>query len=672
MKKIVIFSYSEYAAKVHEKTLKDIFGDQLKVEIWLASDHTKKMIQADLAIIVSGNLMGYAKQYLAKNTPIISATYTLERMTVEKIKNITQSSKVSLVSYTRYQILQSRKALLMDMGIEKQQLEICGNVSCEKNLNSHVIYFGREVPDHLKKYHVIHIPSRLLSVGMIMEIGVFLGIDFTMCNKAIQEYCKHVTVLHGAGDYETISYDAAYSIFSGHWNAVIMFNNSYEVYYCNEAAERLLGLQIKQYIDKKIGQILPFLKGYTQEQINTFGEQVIDFNGSLRVVRIEMSNMHNAPIGVVCIFNYWTMQKHHDNLERQLHRKHHKAKYTFYQLIGNSSKMAKCKEIARRMADSDENILIQGESGVGKELFAQAIHNASSRKDYPFVALNCGAMVDTLMESELFGYEEGAFTGAKKGGKQGYFEAANNGTLFLDEIGEMPLHMQTRLLRVLQEHEIVRVGGNDAIPINVRVIAATHQDLKQMTKDKTFRTDLYYRLCVLPLHIPSLNERREDIPLLIEYFKQKKNYTFQISDSALCFMKNYNYEGNIRELENCLSYLSNLQKGVIEVEDLPEYMQDIQLDCMLSQNPVTSFCGNGKDMVLKAIFDINHEKGTGAGRRSVREYLIQKKYPMGETEIRKIMNVLEQEGMIAVSAGRGGSRVTEEGYRKIESNKTVQ
>ncbi len=232
-----------------------------------------------------------------------------------------------------------------------------------------------------------------------------------------------------------------------------------------------------------------------------------------------------------------------------------RARYTFDDFIGESTEIVKIKEYAKNVADSPSTILIEGESGTGKEVLAQAIHNYSSRRDYGFVAINCGAISKNLIESELFGYDEGAFTGAKKGGHPGKFELANGGTLFLDEIGEMPLDMQVNLLRVLQEGVVTRVGGHKYIPVNVRIIAATNKDLRKEVARGTFRQDLYYRLSVIPIIIPPLRERKGDIALLTERFLKIKSKKLEksvpeISREDYLKILNYNWYGNVRELEN--------------------------------------------------------------------------------------------------------------------------
>ena len=206
-----------------------------------------------------------------------------------------------------------------------------------------------------------------------------------------------------------------------------------------------------------------------------------------------------------------------ENIVRtNLMKRGHTSKYDFSNIIGKSKKITETKEIARKLARSNSTLLLIGESGTGKELFAHAIHKASNKQHGPFVAVNFAALPENLLESELFGYEEGAFTGARKGGHAGLFEQAHKGTIFLDEIGDASMKIQARLLRVLQEKEVLRIGGTKIIPIDVRIIAATNKNLEDLVSAGKFREDLFYRLKVLPIRIPPLRERKEDIPLLIE------------------------------------------------------------------------------------------------------------------------------------------------------------
>lgn len=254
--------------------------------------------------------------------------------------------------------------------------------------------------------------------------------------------------------------------------------------------------------------------------------------------------------------------------------------YTFDSIIGASEAIRQCIQQARLVAITNSTVLLFGETGTGKELFAQSIHNASQRPNGPFVAINCGAIPTSLVESQLFGYESGAFTGARKEGQQGLFEQASGGTLFLDEISEMELELQSRLLRVLQEREVVRIGGKKRIAVDVRIIASTNKDLWQMVVNGKFRQDLYYRLNVVDLRIPLLRERTEDIPLLTRHFIKQFSSTFgtfarDISPKALECLIHYSWPGNIRELQNCIERTINLcAHEIIQQDDLPALIKN--------------------------------------------------------------------------------------------------
>lgn len=249
-----------------------------------------------------------------------------------------------------------------------------------------------------------------------------------------------------------------------------------------------------------------------------------------------------------------------------------KAVYTFDKIIGKNEHFCKVIAFAKKIADSRSGILILGESGTGKELFAQAIHNHSDRREEPFVALNCGAIPKTLIEAELFGYEEGAFTGAKASGNPGKFEIADGGTLFLDEIGEMPLDMQTRLLRIIEEGTVSRVGSTKEFVVDVRIIAASNKDLREEVEKGNFRKDLYYRLNVLPLILPRLSQRKDDIPILIDYFmnrisKKLNKKPYPLTAEQMEQLMNYEWPGNIRELENFVELIINAESLPIEMPE---------------------------------------------------------------------------------------------------------
>lgn len=252
-------------------------------------------------------------------------------------------------------------------------------------------------------------------------------------------------------------------------------------------------------------------------------------------------------------------------------------KNSFAFIIGNSSRILKVKIEAKKVAGGNASILITGESGTGKELFARAIHNESRRSDGPFIAINCAAIPESLLESELFGYATGAFTGANKNGKAGKFELASGGTIFLDEIGDMPLQFQVKLLRVLQDKAVIPIGSNMVKPVDVRVISATNRNLDELVGKKLFREDLFYRLNVIPIEIPPLRERREDIPALLTYFIDKYCACYgikapAISSSAMHILTEYPWRGNVRELQNTVEYIVNLlqDEEIIDIGHLPE------------------------------------------------------------------------------------------------------
>ncbi len=252
----------------------------------------------------------------------------------------------------------------------------------------------------------------------------------------------------------------------------------------------------------------------------------------------------------------------------------HRKLHTFAEIKGMSEQLQVAINSAKRVAKGDSTIMLRGESGTGKELFAQSIHSESERKDKPFVTINCAAIPKDLLESELFGYEKGAFTGAEKD-KPGRFEIANKGTIFLDEIGDMPLYLQAKILRVIQEKTIERIGSNKSSDIDVRIITATHQNLEQLVKEEKFREDLYYRINVIPIFIPPLRDRKEDMPILIEHYMREFSKAMnrppkKLSEEALHKLLDYHWPGNIREMQNVVRHVVELEIGeTVTLKSLP-------------------------------------------------------------------------------------------------------
>ena len=315
-----------------------------------------------------------------------------------------------------------------------------------------------------------------------------------------------------------------------------------------------------------------------------------------------------------------------------------KDKYKFENIIGISFPMQKVFEMIEKVADTNATVLITGESGVGKELVARAIHYNSSRKDNPLVVVNCGAIPETLLESELFGYEKGAFTGAT-GTRYGRFELAHGGSMFLDEIGDMSFNLQVKLLRVLQEKTFERVGGSKSINVDVRIIAATNRILDDLVRDGKFREDLYYRLNVVPIHLPPLRERRQDIPLLLNYFLERSNKMNSAeidgcSESAMSVLMNYTYPGNVRELQNLIERVVVLKKkGIIDLEDLPDkiYLSEQSQSSFEIEKGYDTLVSNfEKSLILQALQETNGVKSKAAQVLSLnRTTLIEKMKRLG-------------------------------------------
>ena len=253
-------------------------------------------------------------------------------------------------------------------------------------------------------------------------------------------------------------------------------------------------------------------------------------------------------------------------------------------IIGSNKQIRQLKDSIKKIAKSNSTVLISGESGTGKELIARSIHSQSDRATKPFIAVNCAAIPDSLLESELFGYVKGAFTGASVQGRVGHFELANKGVIFLDEIGDMPLHLQAKILRVLQDKKLTPIGSNKVVQLDVRVVAATNKNLKQLMEENKFREDLYYRLNVIPITVPPLRKRLDDIEKLSYHFLKRYNESFaknvtKIDDDVLQIFMEYDWNGNIRELENVIEYMMNVtENDTLTLESLPSNMLEKKSD----------------------------------------------------------------------------------------------
>ena len=351
-------------------------------------------------------------------------------------------------------------------------------------------------------------------------------------------------------------------------DAILAIDENGRIQVLNPPAERIMGCRAADSVGQPVEAVLP---NTLLPDVLESGEKQLD---QIMQIHQTLCNTNRIPIlvdgqrrGVVATFqDVKQLQNSEQKIRLKLHEKGLVAKYAFNDILGDSPAIRSTIQIARSYAASRASVLILGETGTGKELFAQSIHNASDRRDGPFVAINCAAVSNSLLESELFGYEAGAFTGASRGGREGVFELAHGGTLFLDEIGEIPRETQVELLRVLQEKEIRRVGGSRVIPVDVRIIAATNKDLLQETVEGRFREDLYYRLDVLDLKLPPLRERGDDVKILgLHLFRQLPGGKDPIMQSQFLYLLEqvgpYQWYGNIRELQNFVERANILMRN---------------------------------------------------------------------------------------------------------------
>ncbi|MDQ0285950.1 PAS domain S-box-containing protein [Desulfofundulus luciae] len=382
------------------------------------------------------------------------------------------------------------------------------------------------------------------------------------------------------------------NIFHSTHEGYIAIDNDGRVLMLNEPMAELLGVTIETAVGRHIREVAPDRRLFQILWIGKlqYGEVVRIRGRETVVMRVPLYNrgkmvgtvskvMFHDVEQLLALAKKISTQRRNFSYPSTTQNDNQTARYTVDNLIGASRDMIRLKETIRRVAQGPSTVLIRGESGTGKELVAHALHTASPRHRGPFIKVNCAAVPENLLESELFGYQEGAFTGARKGGQIGKFEQADGGTIFLDEIGDMPLPMQAKILRVLQEKEIERLGDTRTRAVDVRVVAATNRDLEELIRQGHFREDLYYRLNVVSLYIPPLRERLDDLPLLVNHFIKKFNREFGllvrgVSPEVWEMLCAYDWPGNVRELENVMERAFNLVEGdTIEVKHMPPYLQ---------------------------------------------------------------------------------------------------
>jgi len=442
-----------------------------------------------------------------------------------------------------------------------------------------------------------------LGGGLSHSIAPSYGFDSVFLNaseESIRETVHSAELLIAKLEREMIRSELVENMLEKVHDAVVSIDEKGIVTLFNERARQLLKKNTEDVVNRSLLEVLPELS-FLNDALTTaqpIKESMRQLHSDLIVsVSATLIAVDDQIKGVLCTFQDITqLQTLEKKIRYQLNKQGLVAKLTFNEMIVEDPISISCRDSAMKMAKTEGTILIYGESGVGKEVYAQSIHNASSRSHAPFVAVNCAALTETLLESELFGYEEGAFTGARKGGKPGLFELAHGGTIFLDEINSIPPALQVKLLRVLEEREVMRIGSDYVIPLDVRIIAASDVSLKQSVVSGEFRADLFYRLDVLELMIPSLRERKGDVLPLFRNFLHELEFEEAMDEQLIERLLRYDWPGNVRELRNAAqryALLENLQlddagqepaeweSGVISLRDIQQRVEEEVIEMLL-------------------------------------------------------------------------------------------
>ena len=628
------------------------------------------LIQADLVVMSSKILGEEMSEFVKPGCPILIANRSLNIENIQKLFGIPKGTKAYFVNDIKENVRLCIDSL-KEIGIDYIDF-IPYYPGCRVYQTANLAITAGEaalVPDQVET--VIDLGARIIDVSTIVQI--LKKLDLMEQRLELVSFKYRETMIGFSKHLYNLFNEIANTnqnfakILNQINDGIIAFSSDGTISIFNEKSKQILGAHFAgESIDHAIED--KSIRDYLTEQ-NDMADKLFRLdNGDFIISKFRIDNNDTT---VCTIKNTKENKDMETKLRQSLIKRGYFAKYQFDDIIGPSQTMRETVHIAKKLAKSELSILIYGESGVGKELFASAIHNESQRKRGPFVAVNFSALSEDLVESELFGYEEGAFTGAKKGGKIGIFEQANEGTIFLDEIGDISLKIQTRLLRVLQEKEIRRVGGSENIPINVRIIAATNKNLIQMCGEGTFREDLYHRLRKFYLKIPSLNSRSEDVDALVAHFiKKHGKENWQISNEIMEILRNNQWNGNVRELENTIEYfMAVCEDHTVKITDLPEDLFDHSIKTKSSfdmYNEILFEKGNMDEYIfmLTSIKEFT-EKGFTISRKTMASVAKDEFPKMTEERIRKKADDLQELGLITKSVGRIGMRLTLNGLKYV-------
>ncbi len=682
--------------------IREIFEDGFNIKkIRVEEAYGYGEISGDMVLLPSNSILNVVKNKISSSSEIAVMSRTISLEGFDKLKSQDVEKSIYLVDNT-YERACEISTVVYKLGLKEIDMLPLGIDKVEKTAKAKSdVFVVLDNYSRINGVETVNIGEALLDINTIIDIAVGLDALYLLMDKDLNKiYREMVTSRAGLARILNRSnrYDSQINVlFDNSDEGIIEFDLERRAVHFNEKAIEILGKN-----DEAIADIhaCDLIKNISFNSVyfsrTTILDEVVNVNDKDLIVSVyPLVNSGKFYGSMAIVREFQEVEKKQHKIRKKLIGKGHRAKYTFDDIVGDSLEIRKTKDIARRMAGSDSSVIIHGETGTGKELFAQAIHSESSRREYQFVAVNCGALPENILESELFGYEEGAFTGARKGGKAGLFELAHKGTIFLDEIGEMPKSLQVKLLRVLQEKEIMRLGSDSVISIDIRVIAASNKKLEDLVKSGEFREDLYYRLKILPLYLPSLRERRDDILELFDHFKDVYDGRFRMTREVEASLVRYKWSGNIRELRNVAEYLASMGIKTIEKTDLPfEYGEDIVEEGVLKDSKTLETEGfkesrNSGDpafdndaydhieeifgvkeaakylFVLKALYEARKNRER-IGRRSICSKALEEDFFISEKEIRNILVDLDKKAYIVIHKGRGGSILTEDGVDLVE------
>lgn len=619
-----------------------------------------KRVNADLVVLSTELIRDEAMPWIDQNCPCLTARRTLDITRIDELFAIPAGQTLLLVNDLK-ETTEEAIALIRNLGLDHFELipyyPGCGIIKGPDK----AITMGEQelVPDFVTK--IIDLGPRIIDMTTVVEILERLDLLEEKAALVSARYMETIIRLHREL-YQSLSEKARINdyltqILDGVNDGIIGFDRHGTITMFSQRCEEIFGLGQRKCMGRRIQQL--------------FKNDEVDFllnsaEGADRAMIIKQREyvLNRFTVegrgAIVC-----TIRDIAENnrmlltVRRDLLRKGHVAKYRFDDIMGDSPLIKETIIKAKKLANTGLNVLIQGETGTGKELFASAIHRASPRAEGPFIAVNFGALPEELVESELFGYVEGAFTGAKKGGKTGLFEQANGGTLFLDEIGDISLRIQTKLLRVLQEKEVMRVGGTDIIPVDVRIIAATHRQLSSMCAEGKFREDLYFRLKRLFFKTPPLRERQEDIlPLLRWFLTQNGRGDLAINAEVETVLSVYHWPGNVRELESVAEYLTAVCDGFSAgATNLPPDMFQPAAEIPQTQFTPAQSSLNDLELLMSWIVDMRNQN-LRVGRRSLALRALRENIHLTESQIRSKLAFLAERGDITISTGRKGVEIS--------------